>query len=215
MSRIDRIDVRVRTPLRRLLDARPNTTASHAVNLVVDRYQALVARSLPRLTEAEWMACTAALDGIALTNVDGHDPVRMVPGEVEAAERLRGLSQKWGIDGPALVGRLWQASYAELLALLDVVERLLECPGADWSALLRAWGALLDDAPLSAGESTAPLTDDQVETLLELVKADRRADFDALCAALGVVNSSEVWAGARRRLETPPPAPEMGPTGAA
>ena len=49
------------------------------------------------------------------------------------------------------------------------------------------------------GESTGPLTDDQVATLVEMARADRREDYDFLCSALGVTNGPELWDGVKRR----------------
>ena len=50
------------------------------------------------------------------------------------------------------------------------------------------------------GESTAPLTEEQIATLVELVRADRRDDYDFLCAALGVTNGPGLWAGVKHRV---------------
>ena len=55
-----------------------------------------------------------------------------------------------------------------------------------------------DDRP-RLGEGTAPLTDDQVATLVDLVRADRREDYDFLCSAFGVTNGPDLWDGVRRR----------------
>jgi hypothetical protein len=49
------------------------------------------------------------------------------------------------------------------------------------------------------GESTGPLTDDQVATLVEMVRSDRREDYDFLCFALGVMNGPALWEGIKRR----------------
>jgi hypothetical protein len=43
--------------------------------------------------------------------------------EVPDAIRLNGDDEKWGVDGPRLVDRLRAATYAELLALVDLAER--------------------------------------------------------------------------------------------
>jgi hypothetical protein len=57
-----------------------------------------------------------------------------------------------------------------------------------------------DVPPPQLGESTAPLTDDQVAVLVDLVRTDRREDYDFLCSALGVTNGPELWAGVKRRV---------------
>lgn len=58
---------------------------------------------------------------------------------------------------------------------------------------------LIDEHPRT-GESTAPLTGDQVATLTELIRAGDRAVYDDLCGALGVVNGPGLWTETRRRL---------------
>lgn len=196
MTPADRIHIYVGGPLRRLLDGRPDDPASHAINAVVERYQTIVARSIPALTEAEWMATADALNGVALWHEAGCLPWL----EVADADRLNGLGAKWRVDAQALARRLHDAPYASVVAVIDVVERLWARVGDDWPTLLRAWGALPDDTVPRTGESTAPLTEDQVATLVELVGADRRDEYDGLCGALGVVNGPALWAGLQRRL---------------
>jgi hypothetical protein len=63
--------------------------------------------------------------------------------------------------------------------------------------------ALHDETPYT-GESTAPLTEDQTATLVELVREDKRHEYDALCGMLGVVNGPALWEGMRRRLGMDP-----------
>jgi hypothetical protein len=74
------------------------------------------------------------------------------------------------------------------------VHDLLDCPGGvEPSGYARQC-----DRP-QLGESTGPLTDDQVATLVEVARADRREDYDFLCSALGVTNGPELWDGVKRR----------------
>lgn len=196
MSPADRIHVYVGEPLRRLLDTRGNRGegASHVVNAVAARYLAVTAASLPALTEAEWMATADTLNGTWLDE----GTIRYVAAEIADADRLNGLGAKWGIDAQALARHLGAAPYAVRLAVVEIVERLWAQPSADWPALLASWG-VLPTTPRT-GESTAPLSDEQVETLVELVRAGRRSDYDALCGALGVTNGPPLWDGLTRRL---------------
>lgn len=120
-------------------------TAYWFVNTVIDRYQEVVARSIPELSESEWMACADALDGIALWRDAGHPA--MVWAKVEGADQLSDLGAKWGIDAPALVARLRALPYAQSVALVDVVERLWADPGAGFRVRLRELGAVLDAEP--------------------------------------------------------------------
>ena len=78
------------------------------------------------------------------------------------------------------------------------VEELLDCPGA----VETSGSARQGDRP-QLGEGTGPLTDDQVATLVEMVRADRREDYDFLCSALGVTNGPELWDGVRQRACAP------------
>jgi hypothetical protein len=206
MTPADRIHVYLGEPLRRLLDARATEeagyTASSLVNTVADRYQEMVRRSMPALSEREWMACADALNGVWLSSDAGGASLTLatVWAEIADADRLNGLGEKWGIDAQALARRLREAPYAEVVAVVDVVETLWSRPNTDWSARLRELGALPEDTEPRTGESTAPLTADQIRTLVELVETDRRADYDTLCAALGVTNAPALWIGTERRL---------------
>jgi hypothetical protein len=88
---------------------------------VAARYREIIRRSVPALTEAEWMACADALNGVWLG-----DPVTGPPTlwmEIADADQLDGLGAKWGIDAQALAQRLRDAHYAAAMAVIDVVER--------------------------------------------------------------------------------------------
>lgn len=99
--------------------------------------------------------------------------------------------------------REWQRRIAVALGL--PVEALVDRPGlgrpsrgsraADPDRVWRRALRLADD--------TAPLTDEQVSTLVELVQSDRRDDYDFLCSALGVANGPELWSGVKLRSAPP------------
>ncbi len=212
MTPSDRIRVYPGPPLRRLLDERGGEEqilhvlggagVSGVVNMVADRYQEIVRRSMPELTEKEWFACADALNGVWLSDAAG-----MYLGEIwieiADSDRLNGLGEKWGIDAQDLARRLRGMPFAAVLAVVDVVERLWAQPQSNWSDRLRLLGALSEDTVPRTGESTAPFTDDQVSTLVELIRAGREADYWALCAAMGVINGPRLWDGTRRRLGLP------------
>ena len=81
--------------------------------------------------------------------------------------------------------------------------RSLEALGEDPGAVDASGYAPQGERP-QLGESAAPLTDDQVATLVELIRGDRREDYDFLCSALGVTNGTELWDRVKRRLLQPP-----------
>src|SRR5262245_55968455 len=97
-----------------------------------------------------------------------------------------------------MLERLEQAalsrSLRQRLAGRDHVQAVLDGAGGGEPS-----GYARQGARPQLGESTAPLTHDQVATLVELVRADRRADYDFLCSALGVMNGPELWTGIKRR----------------
>lgn len=242
MSR--RLSLYVGPPLRALLDERGGESEAHGspagggvsgiVNTVADRYRECLRRSVPVLTEAEWMAVADALNGVWLAGDASH--LAVVWAEIEDTDRLNGLGAKWGIDALALARRLRELPYAGLLAVVDVVERLWQDPGADWAVRLRdllahtparlpppAGAAALGRVDLGDGE-TAPLTDDQAEALVSAIRAGDRASHDELCRAWGIRNAADVWRATRRRLRLDPgpeapcphcgqPASEMAPLG--
>ena len=85
----------------------------------LERYYALLAVSLPALSELETMALRDALNGTVLDV----STARLLWAGVDDAIRLDGLAEKWGIDGVALVARLRGLTLAQSLALVDAVER--------------------------------------------------------------------------------------------
>jgi hypothetical protein len=99
--------------------------------------------------------------------------------------------------------REWHRRIAVALGL--PVDHFIERPspgttsgGARANDLDRAWRRAL-----RLGESTAPLTDDEVSTLVELIRTGRRDDYDFLCSALGVTNGPELWTGVKLRGAPP------------
>lgn len=242
MSPSRRLALYVGPPLRELLDARggegndqhvlSGAGVSGIINTVADRYTEILRRSVPTLSEREWMACADALHGVWLTDAGAYLAAVWI--EIKDGDRLSGLGRKWGIDAHALAMRLREAPYAELVALVDLVERLWLRTDEDRSVRLRA---LLDGTtgalpPLTGRDALAdpetgedaPLTDDQAEALVHAIRAGDRVTYDGLCAAWGVRNHGDVWRATRRRLHLDPgreapcphcgqPASETAPTG--
>lgn len=227
-----RLAVYLGPPLTRLLAARSGADQtqhvpggaglSGVVNMAVDRYQEIIRRSMPTLTEAEWMACADALNGVWLAGEAAHLAVVWI--EIEDGDRRNGLGAKWGIDALALARRLREAPYAAVVAVVDVVERLWRQTEADWSVRLRdlldgTTGALPPPTGVAAlGDvetgADAPLSDDQAEALVSAIRSDDRVTYDGLCAAWGVLNHADLWRATRRRLRLDPgpaaPCPQCG-----
>lgn len=221
MSPSERIKLYIGPPLRALLDARGGAEndqhvlagagVSGIVNTAADRYQEILRRSVPVLTEAEWMACADALNGVWLSGEIAY--LSAVWTEIADADRLNGLGAKWGVDAQALAVRVGGLPYAAVVALVDIVERLWLRHEEDWAVRLRTLlegttGRLPppEDGAALAGAETgedAPLTDDQAEALVTAIRAGDRVTYEGLCAAWGIVNGEATWTATRARLGLP------------
>src|SRR5574340_103430 len=93
---------------------------------IVQRYDEIVRRDAPELSEPEWKAVADALDGTILDSTT----LRFAWAEVADADRINGLGVKWGIDAQALAARIRDLTQGQLTALVDRVERF-------WSAVSR------------------------------------------------------------------------------
>ncbi len=93
---------------------------SGAVNRVADRYYEIVRRARINLSPAEIDAIRDALNGWLA------EPAATIAGgpalEVEDA-LADGLAERHGIDGPALVDKLIKLTFAQEVALVDLIER--------------------------------------------------------------------------------------------
>jgi len=116
---------------------------SGRITTILLRYREMVASSTPALTEAEWCAVCDALNGTILDARAGADPLRLLWAEIADADRLDGLGAKWGIDAPALVTRLQEMGYPELVAVAEVVARFWSRTDLPRLEALRQAGARL------------------------------------------------------------------------
>lgn len=123
----DRTSIYIGQALRRLLDDRPESlwTRSGLINTVAARYAEVCRRHCPTLTVQEWCACFDALNGVWLQSQASEEAglLTAVWAEVYDADRLDGLGDKWSIDARALAERIRDMGYAEVVALVDAVER--------------------------------------------------------------------------------------------
>ena len=70
--------------------------------------------------------------------------ISLIHAGVEDAIRYEKLDDKWGVDGPALVGKLAALTYIQKLALVDAVNVWWNGNNAKADP---EWGALLSDHP--------------------------------------------------------------------
>lgn len=121
------------------VDARrtPGQSAGEIARRDLDRYYAILAAELARLdlSEAEWSAVVDALNGSLLDA----NTARLLWAEIDDA-LPDGLAGKWGIDGPALVGKLRTLSPAGAMAVVDTAERY-------WTAVSRGESPEIVDQP--------------------------------------------------------------------
>ena len=95
---------------------------SALINGMADRYQEVIRRSMPTLSANEWCLIWDALNGIWMGEPASLS-VFSVPMEAADHIKLNGADEKWEIDGPALVKRLADMGWPELLAIVDATER--------------------------------------------------------------------------------------------
>lgn len=91
---------------------------SARVNQVAADWLQLITSATPRLPQADWLAVIDALKGAPLMA----DPTTLRYAWAEVAESP-GLGAKWGIDQPALAGKIKGLDSAGLIALREVVTR--------------------------------------------------------------------------------------------
>jgi uncharacterized protein (DUF885 family) len=96
---------------------------SVVINKSLDRYFFILDQARRRLAEL----LTDGEIGLILDVLNGTlfaEPfsIQLVPAEIEDSFP-DGYTQKWKVDGPALVMKLRGLSYAELVSLVDAVER--------------------------------------------------------------------------------------------
>ena len=86
----------------------------------------------------------------------------------------------------------------EALNLVRIVRDLWKNPGGDWSVAFYDHGVRFEREPRREVRATALPTDEQMSMLIDLMRADRRDEFDSLCESLGVLNPAALWAGPRQ-----------------
>lgn len=118
---------------------------SGTINRIADRYYEILRRSRIDLTPAELDAVRDALSGWLA------EPAATIAGgpALEVEDALPdGLAEKWGIDGPALVGKLRALTFAQEVALVDATEQYWRAQATEadgWLTLTQAGQAYVRD----------------------------------------------------------------------
>jgi hypothetical protein len=105
----------------RVEEGRALRSSSSVIGCIADRYCEMVRRSMPALSQHEWMLIFDSLNGVVLS--DSAQSVAGLWGGIEDSVNLDGLDKKWQVDGPALINKLRILSYPEQVAITDTAER--------------------------------------------------------------------------------------------
>ena len=121
-----RTSIYIGSELTRLLNGRSDANSglrstSGVLNAVADRYLEIVRRSLPTLTEGEWCLIWDSLNGVWAQDNAGLYVPGIIMG-VSDSISLDALDQKWSVDGKALLSKLHEMSFCNLVAIVDSAE---------------------------------------------------------------------------------------------
>lgn len=116
----ERVTIYLNDDTAQLVAAREQLGRSATIARMLGRYQEICRRRLPELSRDEWCLIADSLNG-ALS-----DPPQSVAWSIHGIEdsvRLDQIDAKWSVDWPALRERLQALDYAQLVAVVDLVER--------------------------------------------------------------------------------------------
>lgn len=117
-----KISIYAGAPIQRILDGYGDNRSGR-LNTVAERYAYVIERDCPKMTEAEWCAVCDALNGYWMDIGDLGVGVRMAWAEIEDADRLNGLGEKWGVDAHAIAMRLRDSTAGQQVAVAEVVQK--------------------------------------------------------------------------------------------
>lgn len=117
-----KISIYAGTPLQSVLEGFGDNRSGR-LNTVAERYTYVVERDCPTLSEAQWCAVCDALNGYWMDAGDSGAGVRLAWAEIEDADRLNGLGEKWSVDAHALAMQLRDMSAGQQVAVAEVVQR--------------------------------------------------------------------------------------------
>lgn len=129
-------------PIVRVLEGHQDQRSAR-LNSVAERYLDIVSRDCPALSEAEWCAICDALNGYWMGAGDAAG-VRLAWAEIEDADRLSGLGEKWGVDAQAIAGRLREYTAGQQVAVAEVVQRFWSHPDLPAREALELAGARIE-----------------------------------------------------------------------
>jgi hypothetical protein len=89
------------------------------------RYYAVLEHSRPALSQGEWMLLFDVLNG---TMLDEQIAPYLWAEVTDAYDEDRDLAEKWGVAVPSLIDKLRRMSFAEQMAVCDLVERFWALP---------------------------------------------------------------------------------------
>lgn len=113
---------------------------SGRINTIVGRYGEIVRRSMPELTLGEWCAVCDANNG-SMIDVEEFAAISASLLWANVADSP-GIGEKWGVDAKTLVKKLRGLSFAETIAVAEVVQRFWsDCAQTDNGAWLEKCGA--------------------------------------------------------------------------
>lgn len=137
-----KISVYAGAPIQRVLEGH-GENRSGRLNTIAERYSYVVERDTPELSEAQWCAICDALNGYWINGGDSGAGVRLAWAEIEDADRVAGLGEKWGVDAMALAAWLRGATAGQQVAVAEVVQRFWKHPDLPPRAALDLAGAKL------------------------------------------------------------------------
>lgn len=140
-----KISIYAGAPVQRVL-AGHGENRSGRLNTVAERYAYVVERDCPTLSEAQWCAICDALNGYWMDAGDSGAGVRLAWAEIEDADRLNGLGQKWGVDAHALATLLRDSTAGQQVAVAEIVQRFWGHSDLPTREALAKAGARIADA---------------------------------------------------------------------
>lgn len=125
MSR--RATIHLSTPAENVIGEVENL--SGRLNNIIIRYGGIVSAETPTLALAEWqMICDMLNSTIIDTDHRDTDPARFLWSDIAESGKLDGLAEKWEINTESLSQRVRAMSYAQTVAILEVVAKFWRSP---------------------------------------------------------------------------------------
>jgi hypothetical protein len=137
-----KISIYAGAPIEALLDGYEDNRSGR-LNTVAERYAGILAAHTPAFTEFEWCAICDALNGPYM-GLGDPSSVRFAWASISDAA-TEGLGEKWRVDAHELARRVRALSFAESVALIEVVQRFWHMPNGNAGEILRQAGARITE----------------------------------------------------------------------